>query len=514
MENHEHQPTAFEQEQVVSEPTEIERIQKRVSDFTVGLRPATAEAALASMSMLLEKGLIKVADLDAVISIREEINKGLIEYKTTVEVATKQMERAQQNLIIEQEQERQRVLAQMETKIVDERQLRKSTQDQLESNQNRLSQMEAVLKSHGINMDLDGDGVVGLKQGQVADTLTATEQAEVDSIVHHGYDANGSPTTETPTAPTQTSGAFKLARMMNPIEQGANGTTAEDMTPSVSETMQAELEPIQKISENEQFNSEIEAASEAFKNYETPVPPQVAGGLIAGEETESFYDEVARVDEVAIADDWEDPIVESGGTLDIGYEDNPSDIDSQYEDMDTGEQEGKDIYSGNTEIFKDVPQSETTSTIEAAIPQPQSVSAPLITGGNAPSITKEHLADGVYVETEEVPEVGDNDVVISQDNIRSFANEEDLLTETEDEYEEVVIPNRKDLEGMTKKQILSSAGNLSFEIDSKLTKNIMIDTFETQANALIEELTGGDEFESISEETVDGDDDRRDGGYF
>jgi hypothetical protein len=509
MENHEHQPTAFEQEQVVSEPTEIERIQKRVSDFTVGLRPATAEAALASMSMLLEKGLIKVADLDAVISIREEINKGLIEYKTTVEVATKQMERAQQNLIIEQEQERQRVLAQMETKIVDERQLRKSTQDQLESNQNRLSQMEAVLKSHGINMDLDGDGVVGLKQGQVADTLTATEQAEVDSIVHHGYDANGSPTTETPTAPTQTSGAFKLARMMNPIEQGANGTTAEDMTPSVSETMQAELEPI--TTEHDE-SDDLEAAKRVEED-EYYAPSQ-ATFTPQGTTTESFLDEVARVDEVANADDWEDPIVESGGTLDIGYEDNPSDIDSQYEDMDTGEQEGKDIYSGNTEIFKDVPQSETTSTIEAAIPQPQSVSAPLITGGNAPSITKEHLADGVYVETEEVPEVGDNDVVISQDNIRSFANEEDLLTETEEEYEEVVIPNRKDLEGMTKKQILSSAGNLSFEIDSKLNKNIMIDTFETQANALIEELTGGDEFESISEETVDGDDDRRDGGYF
>lgn len=513
MENHEHQPTAFSQEQVVSEPTEIERIQKRVSDFTVGLRPATAEAALASMSILLEKGLIKVADLDAVISIREEINKGLIEYKTTVEVATKQMERAQQNLIIEQEQERQKVLAEMETKIVDERQLRKSTQDQLESNQNRLSQMEAVLKSHGINMDLDGDGVVGLKQGQVADTLTATEQAEVDSIVHHGYDANGSPTTETPTAPTQTSGAFKLARMMNPIEQGANGIKEEDFP----------------ITNDPALQEKIEETSEAFRKYEETqdTPPQVAGGLIAGEDTESFLDEVDRVQEVAdidamtdaeeeesFSDNWEDPIVESGGTLDIGYEDNPSDIDSQYEDMDTGEQEGKDIYSGNTGIFQDVPQSETTSTIEAAIPQPQSVSAPLITGGNAPSITKEHLADGVYVETEEVPEVGDNDVVISQDNIRSFANEEDLLTETEEEYEEVVIPNRKDLEGMTKKQIISSAGNLSFEIDSKLTKNIMIDTFETQANALIEELTGGDEFESISEETVDGDDDRRDGGYF
>ena len=67
---------------------------------------------------------------------------------------------------------------------------------------------------------------------------------------------------------------------------------------------------------------------------------------------------------------------------------------------------------------------------------------------------------------------------------------------------------------MTKKEIISSAGNLNFEVDSKLTKSLMVDSFESQANSLIEELTAGESFESISEETVDGDDDRRDGGYF
>ena len=477
MENHDI-PSAFEQEQVEHQPTEIERIQNRVQDFKVGLKPNTAQAALSSIQILLSKGLIKVEELDAIISIREEINTGLIEYETTVKSAQMDMERAQQNLLIEQQAERQRVLDEKDTQIEDERLLRKSTQDKLEGSMNRLAQMEAVLKSHGINMDLDGDGVIGLKDGQVADTLSATEQAEVDSIVE-GYDANGSPTTEVPqTQPDpnhQTSGAFKLARMMNPIEEGANGTTAEDLD---------NIPP--PVTNDPTLQEKIEETSEAFRKYEESqedMPPQVAGGLIAGEDTESFLDEVDRVQEVADIDamtdaeeeesfesEWEEP------TLDIGY---------------------------------DVPQSETTNTINAEIPKPQNVSAPVITGGNAPSITKEHLADGVYVEKEEI---GENDVVVSADNIKTIENYEDL--EAEEEFEEVVIPNRTDLEGMTKKDILASAGNLSFDVDSKLTKPLMIDSFESQANALIEELTAGESFESITEETVDGDDDRRDGGYF
>ena len=108
MEQSDNQSTAVEQEISIPEPTEIERIQNRITNFTVGLKPATAEAALASMSILLSKGLLKMEELDAAISIREEINKGLIDYQTAVQVASKDMERAQQNLIIQQEEERQR----------------------------------------------------------------------------------------------------------------------------------------------------------------------------------------------------------------------------------------------------------------------------------------------------------------------------------------------------------------------------------------------------------------------
>ena len=487
MENHDTPTTtAFEQEQVEYQPTEIERIQNRVQDFKVGLKPNTAQAALSSIQILLSKGLIKVEELDAIISIREEINKGLIDYETTVKSAQMDMERAQANLLIEQQAERQRVLDEKDTQIEDERLLRKSTQDQLEKSHNRLAQMEAVLKSHGINMDLDGDGVIGLKDGQVADTLSASEQAEVDSIVE-GYDANGSPTVEVPqTQPDpnhKTSGAFKLARMMNPVDEmdeSSNGIKGSDLT------------------DDEELAQKIDDTKQAFDEYEESqkdIPPQVAGGLISGEDTESFLDEVDRVQEVADIDnmteeeeqekfesDWEDP------TLDIGYE-----------DEDTAEEEGKNIFAGNNEPFADVPQSETTNTIDASIPKPQQVNAPIISGGNAPNITREELADGVFIERE---------------NIKSFSSEEELLEGGEEEFEEVVIPNRTDLEGMTKKEIMKSASNLSFDLDSKLTKPLMIDSFESQANALIEELTAGESFESITEENVDGDDDRRDGGYF
>ena len=483
MEQSDNQPTAFGQELSTPEPTEIERIQNRIADFTVGLKPATAEAALASMTILLSKGLLKMEELDAAISIREEINKGLIDYQTAVTVAQKDMERAQQNLLIEQQEERERVLAEKDTQIEDERLLRKRTEDNLTHHMNRAAQMEAVLKSHGINIDLDGDGVVGLKEGQVADTLSASEQAEVDSIVH-GYDANGSPTTEVDT-PKETSGAFKLARMMNPIDEGANGIKEEDfpiLTPTEDggpithdPELQAKIDETKQAFEESKYIPKPETVPQSESTFDLDkvsrsqfdpedysteidpeVPPQVAGGLIGGEDTESFLDEVDRVAEVEEIDamtdkeeeekfeeEWTEP------TLDIGYD------------------------------------------------KPQTPSAPVITDGNAPNIVREELADGVFIERE---------------NIKSFAEEEDLTDE--EDFEEVVIPNRTDLEGMTKKQILQSAENLNFEVSKNLNKAKMIESFESQANTLIEELTGGEDFESISEEDVDGDDDRRDGGYF
>ena len=493
-------PSAFTQEQVVSEPTEIEKIQNRVASFEVGLKPAVAEAVQGVIGIGLSKGLFGVDDLEAVISIREDIKKGLISYQTTIKHAQMDMETAQQNLMIQQAEEVELEKNRQRTKLTEERQLRKSADA-------RLAQMEQALANQGLFIDLDGDGVVGLKDGQVADTLTASEQAEVTSML--------TPPVQTQPDPNhKTSGAFKLARMMNPVgemDAGSNGTTAEDLTPAP--TSYNTPEP---ISHDEKFVAQIDAATEAFKNYDENV--------VGGEDTESFLDEVATVDALADIDDQEvmDAIDEeqfnesfAEPTLDIGYA--PTEI-SRREKV----------------LLDPLGASERSDTINAEIPKPQQVTAPFITGGNAPNLTQPQvtttpLADGVYVEhTEseimqdelepiptETPVVGENDIVISSDNIKSFGEFSDLAgTEPEEEeFDEVVIPNRSDLESMTKKEILSSAGNLSFTIDSKLTKSLMIDSFESQANTLIEELTSGNDFVS-SEEVLDGDDDRRDGGYF
>ena len=113
----------------------------------------------------------------------------------------------------------------------------------------------------------------------------------------------------------------------------------------------------------------------------------------------------------------------------------------------------------------------------------------------------------------EQPVLGENDVVIKQDQIKTIENYEDL--EAEEEFEEVVIPNRNDLEKMTKAQIEKSAEKLSFTVNPTDTKSVMIDTYESQANELIESLTEGNEFVSSTEEDLDdGNEDRRDGGYF
>ena len=503
-------PSAFSQEQVVSEPTEIEKIQNRVTNFEVGLKPAVAEAVQGVIGIGLSKGLFGVDDLEAVISIREDIKKGLISYQTTVAAAQRDMEVAQQNLMLQQQAEIEEEKNRQRTILSEERQRRKVAD-------NRLAQMEQALADKGLFLDLDGDGVIGLKDGQVKDTLTAQEQADVQSMLS----PEPAPQVE-PDPNHKTSGAFKLARMMNPVEAGANGTTAEDMSPP--------------ISHDESFNEEIKAASEAFKSYNEKVD-----NIVAGDDTESFYDEVATVDALADLDDQETE-EEYLANISSGISSEDQDVMDKIDEEqfnDSFEEPTLDIGYAPTEISRrekvlldPLGASERSDGINAQVPQPQQVTAPFITGGNAPNLTPQvtttPLADGVYVEhTEsemmqdelepiptETPVVGENDVVISTDNIKSFGEFSDLESSEpqEEEFEEVVIPNRTDLESMTKKEILNSAGNLSFTIDSKLNKSLMIDSFESQANALIEELTGSDEF--VSSEEADGNDDRRDGGYF
>ena len=478
-------PSTFETEQV--QPTELELLAQRIENYSIPLKPATAQATLATVTRGLEQGLFKIDELDAIITIREEVNKGIIDYNGAMKMAQERMQVLQQEAIVQQQEDIAKAMEAERVKTADERQLRKRTQD-------RLKVMEEALEKAGLSIDLDGDGVIGLPSGESTTPLTETEQQRVDQIIAD---------TPAPTpAPKPTSSAFKMARMMNPVEEPVvplDTPQSHTVIPS----------PVENLSDKEEFEEKINDARKSFAEFvepvELPVEPVNEDAIISGESTESFLDEVERVNEVADADqmDLTDDVpptlvqespqvapppapsfVTGGNAPNItGIVGNTPNIKAQVE-MDELDQFEQDL----------IDEEQFNKSFESEVDEP---------------VIEEPTLDVGY----EQPVLGENDVVIKQDQIKTIENYEDL--EAEEEFEEVVIPNRSDLEKMTKSQIEKSAEKLSFTVNPTDTKSVMIDTYESQANALIESLTEGNEFVSSTEEDLDnGNEDRRDGGYF
>ena len=231
--------TKFSQEQVTPELSESDRIRKRVNEYKAQLSPNSLQVIEVMLNQQLAGGKIKAGDLDALILLRDDINKASIDYRTQLEHAQRRLNELAETEMAE------KVAAEEAAKqaLVDsrdaERQRRKTVED-------RLAQMEAVLASHGISMDLNQDGVVGLKEGQVADELTAEEQTQVDNMIQ----------VEKDNVTTQPSRAFQMARAMNPAPDPME-TWDEPLThePSVSDEQMAEANEMISELEEEGFDA-------------------------------------------------------------------------------------------------------------------------------------------------------------------------------------------------------------------------------------------------------------------
>ena len=478
-------PNAFETEQV--QPTELELLAQRIENYSIPLKPATAQATLATVTRGLEQGMFKIDELDAIITIREEVNKGIIDYNGAMKMAQERMQVLQQEAIVQQQEDIAKAMEAERIKTADERQLRKRTQD-------RLKVMEEALEKAGLSIDLDGDGVIGLPSGESTTPLTETEQQRVDQIIAD---------TPAPTpAPKPTSSAFKMARMMNPVEEPVvplDTPQSHTVIPS----------PVENLSDKEQFEERIDEARKSFAEFvepvELPVEPVNEDAIISGESTEAFLDEVERVNEVAdadqmdLTDDVPPTLVQESPQ--VAPPPAPSFVTGGNAPNITG-------IVGNTPNIKAQVEMDELDQFEQDLIDEEQFNKSFASEVDEPVIEEPTLDVGY-----EQPVLGENDVVIKQDQIKTIENYEDL--ETEEEFEEVVIPNRSDLEKMTKSQIEKSAEKLSFTVNPTDTKSVMIDTYESQANALIESLTEGNEFVSSTEEDLDnGNEDRRDGGYF
>lgn len=260
-------------EQRVTEPelSESDRIRQRIQDYKAQLSPNTLQVIQIMLEAQLKSGLMKPADLDALVMLRDEVNKAQIEYNTQVQNAQRRLQDLSETEMAEK-------VAAEEAKIqaiVDSRDAERARRKGVED---RLAQMEAVLASHGISMDLNQDGVVGLTEGQVADELTEEEQAQVDEMIQ----------VEKDNITSKPSRAFQVARALNP-------------EPAVSDEAMAKANEL--ADEIEEFEQKIEETKKSFKEWDEENKQESFDFKPSGTTTESFMDEVERVNEVAEADE-------------------------------------------------------------------------------------------------------------------------------------------------------------------------------------------------------------------
>ena len=474
------EPT-FAQQQVTEENlSESDRIRKRITDYRAQLTPNSLQVIEVMLQQQLSSGLLKPGDLDAMIILRDDVNKASIEYRTQLDNAQRRLTELAEGEAIEKAQAEEAKIA----AIVDARDVERQRRKDAES---RVAQVEAVLASHGISMDLNADGVIGLAEGQVADELTAEEQAQVDNIVSVEKDNIA----EAPVEPKQTSRAFQMARMMNPEE------------PSVSEQMQDELEPIPD------------------PLLDDPEPVYSVTDEMMAEAAEIGLD---LEDEEVGYDGNGSPTTEDGLRISesIGHAPQSEVTSTIYKDThawaDNEDKERKSFQEWTeeqTELELEVPEdAKGTEEFLQMVEEVEKKSQ------------RTELADGVYIEEREVEETTPSPsapvITASQlpGDIKTFAETEDYPGETEEpeeEYDEVTIPSESDLKAMTKKAINAQAVILDFDVPTSLTKTKMIESFLQQTEEFIAGLQDSGEFVSATMDDGEDDDDtnnNQDGGYF
>ena len=74
----------FAQQQVTEELSESDRIRKRITEFKSTINPQVLSVITLMIDNQLKSGMLKPADLDAIVALRDEINAAQIEYNTQI----------------------------------------------------------------------------------------------------------------------------------------------------------------------------------------------------------------------------------------------------------------------------------------------------------------------------------------------------------------------------------------------------------------------------------------------
>ena len=343
--NHNVEPTTFAQP--VPEKTELERIQERIANFKVSISPTVAQLAQVLMNQSLQNPT-KPEDLDGYVQVRNELKLGLDEYQQQLTNAQSRMAQLQQEHEIAKSTE----LARKENDLIaardGERKRRKTAEE-------KARQLEAVLASHGINIDLDGDGKVGLNVGEHVDTLDAEQQVTLKKLLDESKAAVGG-----------TSRAFEQARAKNPLPPTHPADGGEHFT------------------EDPALAEKVEETKKSFKEWdEYANEASDENGVIAsGTTTEEFNEEVEEVNSVYDTPAYDDPVTPDYGSKPVISDTNQPDIieeelaKAEQTESEKMQDELEPIIPPNVRMveeddiaeFETPPPTEEEETVEVTIP--------------------------------------------------------------------------------------------------------------------------------------------------
>jgi len=230
----------------IPEKTELERVQERIQNFKVQITPNVAQMAQLLMTQALQNPT-KPEELDGYLQVRNELRDGLAEYQNQVESAQKRLAALQ----LEHEQQKQLEIAQNQQDLVRAKDAERKRRKTAES---EVQKLEAILASHGINIDLDGDGQIGTPQ-TLKQAIAEQEKKPVSPAFAKARALNPEPTSTEVDLGTETVSTEFVAPPPDPMEswekpeitltvpEGAQGTV--EFQKEVESVEQEAEQPVQ-----------------------------------------------------------------------------------------------------------------------------------------------------------------------------------------------------------------------------------------------------------------------------
>ena len=134
------EPTFAEQQVTGNTLSESDQIRKRITDYKAQITPNSLQVIEVMLQQQLSSGLLKPGDLDAMIILRDDVNKASIDYRTQLENAQRRLADLAQDEAIEKAQAEEAKIA----AIVDARDVERQRRS-LEYLENQLSSNKRTL---------------------------------------------------------------------------------------------------------------------------------------------------------------------------------------------------------------------------------------------------------------------------------------------------------------------------------------------------------------------------------